>query len=34
VGQDDFSDVPIPDAPVEPGHAPPTGTAKSADATQ
>ncbi|KXL49113.1 hypothetical protein M433DRAFT_115652 [Acidomyces richmondensis BFW] len=31
VGQDDFSDVPIPDAPVQPGHAPPTVPAKNAE---
>ncbi|EMC93127.1 hypothetical protein BAUCODRAFT_150498 [Baudoinia panamericana UAMH 10762] len=30
IGQDDFSDIPIPDAPVQPGHAPHISTAKSA----
>ncbi|KAH9817756.1 Coiled-coil domain-containing protein 56 [Teratosphaeria destructans] len=30
IGQDDFSDVPIPDAPVQPGNAPHMSTVKSA----
>ena len=35
IGQDDFSDVPMPDAPAQPGHAPHMSTVKSAgSATQ
>ncbi|KAI7194982.1 hypothetical protein D0869_00875 [Hortaea werneckii] len=35
IGQDDFSDVPMPDAPAQPGHAPHISTVKSAgSATQ
>ncbi|KAF2724927.1 hypothetical protein K431DRAFT_300343 [Polychaeton citri CBS 116435] len=30
IGQDDFSDVPMPDAPSQPGHAPHTGITRSA----
>ncbi|KAM3419118.1 Cytochrome c oxidase assembly factor 3 [Cercospora zeina] len=30
IGQDDFSDVPIPDAPAQPAAAPHTSTVKSA----
>ncbi|KAF2151396.1 hypothetical protein K461DRAFT_295453 [Myriangium duriaei CBS 260.36] len=30
VAQDDFEDVPIPDAPAQPGHAPHTSTTTSA----
>ncbi|CAK4032038.1 hypothetical protein DOTSEDRAFT_19113 [Lecanosticta acicola] len=33
IGQDDFSDVPIPDAPAHPPQAPNTTTVKSAGAT-
>lgn len=30
IGQDDFSDVPMPDAPTQPGHAPHMSAVKSA----
>lgn len=32
VAQDDFSDVPIPDAPAQPPHSPHTGVEKSVSA--
>ncbi|MCJ1267431.1 hypothetical protein MMC22_007316 [Lobaria immixta] len=31
ISQDDFSDVPIPDAPAQPAHTPNTGVVKAAD---
>lgn len=34
IGEDDFSDVPIPDAPVQPANAPHTSTAKSVGSTR
>ncbi|KAK4636343.1 Cytochrome c oxidase assembly factor 3, mitochondrial [Fulvia fulva] len=34
IGQDDFSDVPIPDAPAQPAHAPNMSTVKSAGSKQ
>lgn len=34
IGQDDFSDIPIPDAPSAPGHAPHMSTVKSAGSAQ
>jgi len=34
IGQDDFSDVPMPDAPVSPGHAPHMSAVKSAGSSQ
>ena len=34
IGQDDFSDVPIPDAPAQPAHTPNASAVKSAGSTQ
>lgn len=33
IGQDDFSDVPMPDAPAQPAHTPNASTVKSAGKT-
>ncbi|KAK4507225.1 hypothetical protein PRZ48_000960 [Zasmidium cellare] len=34
IGQDDFSDIPMPDAPAQPAHAPNASTAKSAGSSR